>query len=175
MKRVFFAAAIAAVALLAVAGTASADVPRYQTQTATFTVTQPYGVVGQWTNVWTHDYMVMVNPCDGTFAGTGGLSNNVDSFSDNEKIEGTFTKTSVSLKATRTSDNFVYELAAASFGGAVSLATTNPSVAWDVEMTVTNPVFTNKSNYRNHGDYVSQTGDAGAAHSWIGKPIQANP
>ena len=38
-------------------------------QTATFTVTQPAGAVNQWDNLWTHDYKVTVNPCDGTFDG----------------------------------------------------------------------------------------------------------
>jgi hypothetical protein len=174
MKRLFFAVALAAVAAFMVAGAASADVPRYQTQTATFTVTQPYGVVGQWTNIWKHDYTVTVNPCDGTFEGTGKLSNNVDTFTDTETISGTFNKTSVSLTATRPSDGLVYDLAAAPFGDTVTLATTTPSVPWEIEMKVTKPVFTNTSNYRNHGDYVSHSGDAGAAHSCIGKPIQSN-
>src|SRR5436190_16975409 len=56
---------------MALAATASADVPRYQSQTATFTRDSSAGAVGQWDNVWTHDYKVTVNPCDGTFTGTG--------------------------------------------------------------------------------------------------------
>jgi hypothetical protein len=172
MKRWFFAVAIAAIASVIVAATASADVARYQTQTATFTVTQPYGQVGQWQNVWTHDYTVTVNPCDGTFEGTGKLYDNVDAYTASERITGTFAKTSVSLEAKRQSDNFVYKLADASFGGAVTLATTTPSVAWDVEMKVTDPIFTNTSTWKNHGAYVKAMGGGSAAgQSCIGRPL----
>jgi hypothetical protein len=175
MKRWFFAVAIAAVASIMVAATASAKVERYQLQTATFTVTQPYGQVGQWTNVWIHDYTVTVNPCDGTFTGTGTLHNNVDGFSAPETVSGTFAGTSVSLTADRQFDGLQYTLANAPFGGAVTLATTNPAVSWDVEMKVSNPVFTNTTDFKNHGEYVSsQGGGSDAAHSCIGMPINSS-
>ena len=69
-----------AVAMLAIPAVASADVPRCEASvtasttitTATFTVTQPRDTIGQWTNVWKHDYTVIVNP-DNTFAGTGAI------------------------------------------------------------------------------------------------------
>ena len=60
-----------AVAMLVVPAVSSADVQRYQTQTATFTVTQPANEYNQWNNLWTHDFTVTINPCDGTFTGTG--------------------------------------------------------------------------------------------------------
>ena len=90
MKRWFFAVAVAAVASFMVVATASADVARYQTKTATFTVTQPSGAGGP----WTHEYTVTDNPCDNsdTFTGTGVVSgldyDGLKTF--NEWITGTF-------------------------------------------------------------------------------------
>ena len=45
------------------------------TTTATFTVNQPKDTVGQFTNVWKHDYTVTVQP-DGTFSGIGSITDN---------------------------------------------------------------------------------------------------
>ena len=58
------------------------------------------------------------------------------------------------------------------FGGAVTVATLNVEVPWEIEMKVTKPVFTNTSTFKNHGEYVSSMGGgADAAHSCIGMPI----
>jgi hypothetical protein len=175
LKKIILATAVAALASLAIIASASAGVSRYQTQTAKFTVTQPAGAVGQWDNLWTHDYEVTVNPCDGTFTGTGhqfGHDQNGPYESD-ERITGTFAKDSVSFTATRSKDGLVTKLVNAPFGGAVTVATLNVVVPWTIEMKVSNPVFANTSNFKNHGDYVSsQGGGADAAHSCIGMPIQ---
>src|SRR5262245_48856236 len=74
-----------AVAMLAVAvpASASADVPRCESAvttnttvtTATFTVLQPKDTVGQFENVWKHDYTVIVQP-NGSFVGTGTITDN---------------------------------------------------------------------------------------------------
>jgi hypothetical protein len=52
----------------------------------------------------------------------------------------------------------------------VTLATSTSVVPWDLQFKVekTNVV---SSNYRNHGEYVSQGGSPDAAHSCIGMPI----
>jgi hypothetical protein len=174
VKKISLALAIAAAAVLALAATASADVPRYQSQTATFTVTQPAGAVGQWDNVWTHSYNVTVNPCDGTFTGTGHVSGHDQNgqYSADETISGTFAGGKVSLTATRT-DGLEYSLADAPFGNAVTIATLNWEVPWVIEMRVTNPTFTNTSNFKNHGEYVaSQGGGSDAAHSCIEMPVR---
>ena len=175
VKKIFLALAVAAIATMAVVSSASAGVERYQTQTATFTVTQPAGAVGQWGNVWTHDYKVTVNPCDGTFTGIGKVygEDQNGQFSDSEKISGTFAKDSVRLTATRKSDGLQYSLTNAPTDNAtVSLATLNVEVPWKIEMKVTMPIFTNTSNFKNHGDYVSsQGGGSDAAHSCIEMPI----
>jgi hypothetical protein len=177
MRRFIFAAAVAAVATMALAASASADVARYQTQApATFTVTQPYGAVGQWLNLWTHDYTVTVNPCDGSFAGAGVQGNNVgDPETYTETITGTFGPASVSFTAVR-SDGVFWTLTDAPFGGAVTLATVTPAVTWPVEMKVTAPVFTPTSDYKNHGDYVNQAKALGipakvAGPSCLGRPL----
>ena len=199
MKKYITAFGIAAVASLMVAATASADVARTQgettttttitttTTTAKFTVTQPAGQVGQWDNLWTHDYAVKVN-ADGTFVGTGKVYGHDQSgeYSANETISGTFIgDESVTLTATR-DDGVVYSLVNAPFGGVVTNATTSPAVSWDVEMKVSQPELTiteenettdttTTTNYKNHGEYVSEMGGgAEAAHSPIGKPIKAS-
>ena len=175
MKRWFIAVAIAAVASIVVAATASAKVERYQLQTATFTVTQPAGAVGQWNNLWTHTYTVNVNPCDNSFTGTGNVSGQDQNgpFSAAETITGTFANGKVSLTATRPVDGVVYSLAnAPTDNTTVTLATLNVAVPWIIEMKVTKPVFTNTTDYKNHGEYVSsQGGGPDAAHSCIGMPI----
>jgi hypothetical protein len=195
MRKILLAVAIAAVASMAVVSAASADVPRTQGQTqtvttttkttATFTVTQPAGQVGQWDNVWTHNYTVTVNP-DGTFTGTGHMFGQDQNgpYEADETISGTLANDMVTLTATRTTDGLTYTLVNAPFGDTVTIATLNVVVPWLIEMKVTNPVITTTSSsettttstdYKNHGDYVSSMGGgADAAHSPIGKPIKAS-
>ena len=44
-----------------------------------------------------------------------------------------------------------------------------------IEMKVSAPVFTNTSDYKNHGEYVkAMGGGSDAAHSCIGMPINSN-
>ena len=58
--------------------------------TATFTVNQPKDTVGQFDNVWKHDYTVTVQP-NGTFAGTGSVTaNGVGDVVWTETITGQF-------------------------------------------------------------------------------------
>lgn len=172
MKRLFLVLAIAAVASFAVATTASADVARngYLPQTATFTVTSPMAP-GDWQNVWTQVYTVNVNS-DGTFAGTGHVSNKVNSTVVDETVTGSFSGGTVSFHAVRP-DGFEWSLIDAPFDGTTVTDATVPNyVPWIVEMTVSNPHLT---NYKNHGDFVSsQAGGAEAAHSPIGMPVNAD-
>ena len=48
--------------------------PSTKIVTATFTATQPYGMIDQWDNLWTHKYTVTINPETDTFAGVGEVS-----------------------------------------------------------------------------------------------------
>jgi hypothetical protein len=172
VKKILLAVAVAAVAAMGIVSSASAGVERYQTQTLTITAVQPEGAVGQWTNVWTHTYTVTLNPCDGSFSGVGSVHGTNDPFVDNETITGNVDGDKVSFTATRDSDSLEYSLSNAPLDNTtVTLATSTPSVSWPLEFKV-DATTTNTSNYRNHGEYVSQAGDkADAAHSCIGMPI----
>ena len=96
MKKFILAAAV--LATLVVPAAASANVERYQEQTATFTVEQPRGQVGQFNDVWKHDFKVKVNPCDGTFIGKGNVTDGQsDSVAWSESITGSFDDDTVSF------------------------------------------------------------------------------
>lgn len=173
MRKIILAVAVAAVATMAFVGSASADVARYQTQSMTITAVQPKDAVGQWSDVWTHTYNVMLSPCDGSFTGTGSVSGTDFGLLSKETIKGNLEGSRVSFTATRESDGVVYSLTNAQLDGTtVSYATSTPSVSWPLEFHVTNAPGA-VSNYRNHGDYVSsQGGGSDAAHSCIGMPIK---
>ena len=164
-----------AVAMLAIPAVASADVPRYQTQDATFTVTTPSGAGG----LWTTKYKVTNNPCDDTFTGKG-VVNGLDYDGEktfNEDVKGTFNSDgTVSLTASR-DPLYVssWSLTNAPMDGSTETqATTNPTVGWTVKMKVTAPEFGNKSTYKNHGQYVKAMGGGDdAAHSCIGMPLNS--
>jgi hypothetical protein len=173
VKKIILAVAIAAVATMAVVSSASADVARYQTQSMTIIAVQPEGAVGQWTNVWTHTYNVTLNPCDpGSFSGTGTLTGTLNGpYPGTETITGHLDGNTISFTATRSIDNVEYSLSNAPLDGStVTLATSTPQVPWPLEFKVSNKMG-DFSNYRNHGEYVSQGGTADAAHSCIGMPI----
>lgn len=169
MKRWISVAAMAAVAMLAFAATASADVPRYQYQYATLV-----GNVNEGQYIHTYPNIMRVNPCDGTweFGGTGtvtggtlapgGLASTLT-----ETVTGSFNGTTLDFHSV--------------YGG-----TYNPGYHWDF----TGPLTGGAANsgvysivwsmtpsdgpvYRNHGDFVSQMPDKNdAAHSCIGKPLE---
>ena len=172
MKKFLLAVAVAAVATMGVASSASAGVERYQEQTMTITAVQPEGAVGQFNNVWTHTYNVTLNPCDGSFQGVGSVEGTNDPFEDTETITGHLVGDAVSFTATRNSDHLEYSLTEAPLDGTtVTLATSLPEVAWVLEFKV-DATTTATTEFKNHGDYVNQAGDkADAAHSCIGMPI----
>jgi hypothetical protein len=170
-----FILGIAAVAALVVPSVASADVARYQEQSATFTATQPAGQVGQFDNVWTHTYNVTVNPCDGTFKGTGVQTDQQGVRFFTEDVTGSFGDGKVTFSAHR-DDAVEFALTdAPTDSTTVTLATSSPVVPWVLEFKVSPPTFTNTTTYKNHGQYVSaQGGGADAAHSCIGMPINSS-
>jgi len=163
--------ATAAMALLAIPSIASADTPRYQEQTATFTVLQPKDAVGQFDNVWRHEFSVVVNPCDGTFSGTAPTYNNgATTPTWTEKVTGSFGDGSVSFVTDPIGGGATFQVTGAPYGQSVLAVTT--WTANIVEMKASAPTFTSSSNFKNHGDYVkSQGGGSDAAHSCIGMPI----
>jgi len=177
-KLIPVAASIAAIAALAAPSLASADVARYQSQTATFTTTQPAGAFSQFDNVWTHNYKVTINPCDNTFSGTGvetGQDQN-GSKTFNETVTGTFNADGTTSLVNTRDDGVVWSLTNAKTDDSVTLAQllapAGPSL---LEFKVTPRVITSTSTYKNHGEYVSsQGGGSDAAHSCIGMPINSS-
>ena len=122
---------------------------RYQSQTATFTTTQPAGEFSQFGNVWTHNYKVSVNPCDNTFSGTGvetGHDQNGPA-TTNETVTGTFNADgTISLVNTR-DDGVVWSLNNVKTDGSVTLAKLiAPAIPSNLEFKATAPVITNSSN-----------------------------
>ena len=91
MKKIILAVAVAALAVMAVASSASADVLRCEASvpvsttvtTATFTALQPKDTTHQFTNVWKHDFTVIVN-ADNTFTGTSTVTDNGGRFAWDE-------------------------------------------------------------------------------------------
>ena len=174
-----------AVAMLVVPAISSADVQRYQSQTATFTVTQPAGAEHQWDNLWTHDFTVSVNPCDGTFSGTGSVSGHDqngtyaqqvphDAGVADETITGSFGDNgSVTFTAKRT-DGLVFSGVNVN-DATVTIGSLNVQSPWVLELMATKPVITNTSTYKNHGEFVKAQADKNdAAHSCIGMPINSS-
>jgi hypothetical protein len=166
--------AFVGVAALAIPSIASADVPRYQEQTATFTVLQPKDTVGQFDNVWRHEFSVTVNPCDGTFSGTAPtFANGASSPTWTENVTGSFGTGTVSFLTDPIGGGATFKVTNAPYDTSVNVETT-----WTqntVEMKASKPTFTDKTHYRNHGEYVKTAGGgADAAHSCIGMPITSN-
>jgi hypothetical protein len=95
MKKIIIG--VIAVAMLAIPSIASADVPRCEASvpvtttvtTAAFTAFQPKDTTHQFTNVWKHDFTVIVN-ADNTFTGRSTVSDNDASFACAETVTGKF-------------------------------------------------------------------------------------
>jgi hypothetical protein len=182
MRKIIAAvASITAIAALVVPSLASASVQRYQAQTATFTLTQPQYVNHQFGTVWTHKVTVDVNPCNNTFTGTGVVTGAGGERLPTEQFTGSFgANNSVSFSMTRPDSDYITTLVnGVSNGTTISHPTTSsPNGYVDspdvIDMKVTAPVFTDTSDYKNHGDYVSSVGGGpDAAHSCIGMPVNS--
>jgi hypothetical protein len=177
-----FILGVAAVAALALPAAASADVARYQVQTATFTAVQPAGVFSQFDNVWTHSLTVTTNPCDGTFSGTGfqnGADQSTTLVDQPVNVSGTFNADgTVTLSETRPSDGVSWTLTnAVTDNNTVNLGTlTFPNdPGYLLEFKVSAPTFTDSTHFKNHGQYVSSVGGGSdAAHSCIGMPVNSS-
>ena len=130
-----------ALAMLAVPAVASADVERYQEQTATFTVTQPKDTTHQFTNVWRHEFKVTVNPCDGTFTGAGPtFDNGASTPTWSETIKGKFGNGNVSFDTTPVGPGALFKVTDAPYNTEVNVETT-----WTdntIEFMISTPKFT---------------------------------
>lgn len=157
------------------AASASADVPRYQTETATLSVTYDFHQ--------TYTYQVTVDPCDSTFSGTGGNTIHTDDGKELVVIETITGKIdpngAVEFAATTTPDSFAPGLTSWGYlkphGGP---PTPEAGWGWDngpggnfYDVVAWSLVATGYSTWRNHGDYVAHSGDPSAASaSCIGLP-----
>jgi hypothetical protein len=155
-----------ALAALAVPSIASADVQRYQSETATLSVTMPqFG--------WVHTYQITVDPCtnDGSFTGNGSSYQPTEGGWTDESIRGTLSGDHVTFKATYLPDSNIlpgYQWSVTN-GSLDGVTQTN---LWDgIYPTPTTSTLTNVKFFKNHGEYVSQGGDP---HSCIGMPINSS-
>lgn len=161
MKRWMITAAVAAVASMALAATASADVPRYQTETATLTVALQGPHLGK-----IHTFTVTRSQCDGSFVGTG--SGNSAAGGATETIVGSFVDGNLSFSAVYGTFIPGYTW---TYDGPLSGGGAHDSLGGHFDVTASFTV-TATSNWKNHGEYVkSQGGGSDAAHSCLGKPI----
>ena len=129
--------------------------------------------MGQFGNVWRHEFKVTVNPCDNTFSGTAPTyDNGASSPTWTETVTGAFGNGTVSFDTVPVGGGATFKVTDAPYGTEVPVVTT--WTANDVTMKASAPSFTNASDYKNHGDYVkSQGGGNDAAHSCIGMPINS--
>ncbi len=135
--------------MLARPAVSSASVERYQSQTATFTTTQPAGQFGQFNNVWTHNYTVTINPCDNTFSGTGVESGRDQSGAATwtEKVTGTFNADGTTSLVNTRDDGVVWSLDNAKTGGSITLANLiAPAISSNLEFKVTAEKNTGTTN-----------------------------
>jgi hypothetical protein len=194
-------AGMAVAMLAAIPSAASADVQRCEAsvpvntviKTATFTMIQPANEYRQWSNVWTHDFTVTVNPEDNTFAGIGHQSGSDSNgpYEADWTVTGKFTdnNTKVNLVATRgdglvitlnnetMGDDFATTAMPVTFGG-------NPLILPDGEVieekvlnldiktsTTTTP---GTESVKNHGQFVkAQGGGKTAAQACAGMPLNS--
>jgi hypothetical protein len=176
------AVAVATLAVPALApALASADVERHQTvlspETATFTITEPDGVWNDFSNHWTYNFNVTVQP-DGSFTGGDTITGAFGEAPMTEQVTGQFNSDgTVNINATRDNSTVTWSLDHAAMNGStINSATTDPKVDYKVEMIVSAPTITRAiTTDLNHGQYVSsQGGGADNAHSLVGMPVNSS-
>ena len=180
---------ILAIAMLAIPSVASADVPRCEASvpvnttitTATFTAFQPKDTVGQFGNVWKHDYTVIVNS-DGSFSGTGAVSDNGGSVAWTEQITGTFNadKTVVSFDTLPDGGGATFKVTNAPMNNS-TVPVESTWTANEIEFQISPAVVTTATtttpgteSVKNHGQYVkAQGGGKIAAQACAGMPLNS--
>ena len=131
---------------------------RYQMSSTTYVVNAYFGT-------YIHTYVLTTNPCNGTQTMTGALISN-DGFQPNTTETVTFTVNGNDVMYHAVYDDPFYNgyNYDAEFDGYTYVGPGSQNV----QLTVTNSA----SNYKNHGEYVSQSANKNdAAHSCIGMPI----
>jgi hypothetical protein len=183
-----FIIGIVAIAMLAIPSVASADVPRCEASvpvnttvtTATFTALQPKDTTHQFTNVWKHDFTVIVN-ADNTFTGTSTVSDNGGSFAWAESVTGKFNadRTLISFDTIPVGGGATFKVTDAPYNVSVDVEST--WTANTIEMKITTPVFTDAvtttpgtESVKNHGQYVKALGGGKVpAQACAGMPLNS--
>jgi hypothetical protein len=183
MKKIIIG--IVAVAMLAIPSVASAGVPRCEASVttgttikiATFTVNQPRGSVGQFNDVWKHDFKVTVN-ADDTFTGTGTVTDGVGgAVAWTESITGKFGVNTITFN-TVPNEGATFSVTDAQYNTPVLAQST-----WTqniIEFIISTPVISETTTpgtepVKNHGQYVkAQGGGKIAAQACAGMPLNSS-
>ncbi len=174
------AALVSSLAVIGLSSGAGASVQRYQFETMDITVAL-FSSASTSGNV--HEYTVTLNPCDNTFAGSGGgyLGLNGPEYVT-ESVSGTYVGGVFSLNSTYNGTTYgaPYTYSVGPVGIPLNTETPSSASTWSTGVPAgVYPVFvtlsvTAESSYANHGQYVSsQGGGSDAAHSCIGMPVQS--
>ena len=164
MKKITLAFAVAALAIMAVASSASAGVQRYQAQTGQLTITLPgYSIV--------HVFDITMSPCDGSFSGVTSAGSPRQ---DDETITGTIRDGQLTFNSTygKNPAGYQWSYTGAFDGGmAHDLYPDGTTLQGGFVITSTLGTLTDATHWKNHGDFVSHSTDKDdAAHSCIGMP-----
>ena len=150
--------------------------------TATFTALQPKDTTHQFTNVWQHDFTVIVNP-DNTFTGTSTVSDNGGSFAWAESVTGKFNadRTLISFDTIPVDvpGGATFKVTDAPYNVSVDVEST--WTANTIEMKITTPAFTDAvtttpgtESVKNHGQYVKALGGGKVpAQACAGMPLNS--
>ena len=167
------AALISSLALTGLSSSAGASVARYQIETLNYTVTVAGG--------YTHSFTVTVDPCNGTFTGTGQNPALPSTASVYETLSGwtdgmdlTFTAYYFHDAAFTSPTGYWWTFSGYFTDANLDITgTLTSSSANQSGLTVTGTMDSmSMSNYATHGQYVASNGGGDdAAHSCIGMPM----
>jgi len=169
--RKFIIAGMAVAMLAIIPAAASADVQRCEapitsTTMATFTALQPKDTEHQFVNVWKHDYTVKV-ASDGSFTGTGIVTDNGGAVAWNETITGSSDSDSISFKTVPTgaaTGGATFRVTNAAFNTEVDVDDENTWQFNDIQMKISPLVFSSTTtDGLNHGQYVKAEGGGSVA------------
>jgi hypothetical protein len=193
LKKIILAVAVAALAVMAVASSASADVARCEapvtgTTTVKLTAVEPADRENVWApdgNEWTHTYTLTVEP-NGSFSGEGvqnghniwgaTMVNVPVTITDGQFIDSNNDGVAdhVSYTATRPSDGNVWHVANAALDGTSETVATQDGTDATVKFKVSAGAVTLSESVKNHGQYVkSQGGGKEAAQACAGMPLNS--
>lgn len=174
-------AVVSSLAVVGMSSGAGAAVQRYQIQTMSITVAL-FAPAASSGNV--HEYTVTLNPCDGTFVGSGGgyLGLSAPTPYVTESVAGTYVGGSLTLNSTYNGTTYgnpyTYTVgpvsvapSAETASQAVTFSSGSPSGTYPVWVTLNATTIT---TFANHGDYVSSMGGGSDnAHACVGMPMQS--